>query len=298
MNDLNKRIASQLAASVHQSIVDFATQLGRESGAAAILFYGSNLRTGRLDGVLDYYVLLPGEQEGRIWPRVSFREWNIPSRILRAKIATMSLERFEKAASGSLLDTTIWARFVQPAVLVWVANPTSRIRVVGALSSAAQCAAKLAIALGPSEAPPKDYWRVLFQATYNAELRFEKKGREESILDLNEKHFDDLLALALNAAKIPFRPEGDVIKPCLPAPERGATLTWWRKRRMFGKSLNILRLLKASTTFEGAAKYAAWKIKRHTGVTLEVTPWQERHPVLAAPGALIKVWLERKKGPR
>ena len=66
---------------------------------------------------------------------------------------------------------------------------------------------------------------------------------------------------------------------------------------MFGKSLNILRLLKASTTFEGAAKYAAWKIKRHTGVTLEVTPWQERHPVLAAPGALIKVWLERKKGP-
>ena len=55
----------------------------------------------------------------------------------------------------------------------------------------------------------------------------------------------------------------------------------------FDKPLNVLRLLKASSTFEGAARYAAWKIERHTGVAVDVTPWRERHPVLAAPGVAL-----------
>ena len=63
-----------------------------------------------------------------------------------------------------------------------------------------------------------------------------------------------------------------------------------------GKPLNILRLVKASTTFDGAARYAAWKIERHTGVPVEVTPWRERHPVLAAPAVLFSVWRKQRQG--
>ena len=65
-----------------------------------------------------------------------------------------------------------------------------------------------------------------------------------------------------------------------------------------GKPLNLLRLAKASTTFDGAATYAAWKIERHTGVAIEVTPWRERHPLLAAPGVLWRVWRARHADPR
>jgi len=61
-----------------------------------------------------------------------------------------------------------------------------------------------------------------------------------------------------------------------------------------GKPYNVLRLVKASTTFEGAARYAAWKIERHTGVPVDITPWRERHPVLAAPGVLWQVWRRRR----
>jgi hypothetical protein len=68
----------------------------------------------------------------------------------------------------------------------------------------------------------------------------------------------------------------------------------WLSRRRFGKPLNLLRLIKASTTFEGAARYAAWKVERHTGVAVEVTPWREKHPILAAPGVLFKVWRSRR----
>ena len=44
-------------------------------------------------------------------------------------------------------------------------------------------------------------------------------------------------------------------------------------------------------TFDGAARYAAYKIERHTGVDIAVTPFRERHPFLAAPGA----WLELRR---
>ena len=68
----------------------------------------------------------------------------------------------------------------------------------------------------------------------------------------------------------------------------------WARRRRLGKPINLLRLVRAASTFEGASRYAAWKIERHTGVPVEITPWRERHPVLAAPGVLFSVWRRRR----
>src|SRR3546814_19838018 len=62
-----------------------------------------------------------------------------------------------------------------------------------------------------------------------------------------------------------------------------------------GKPLNFARLLKAAFTFDGAARYALWKIERHTGLAIALTPWRERHPILAAPGVLWRVWRTDRK---
>ncbi len=35
--------------------------------------------------------------------------------------------------------------------------------------------------------------------------------------------------------------------------------------------------------------YVAWKIERHSGVRIEVAPWQRRFPLLAAPGLYWKL---------
>ena len=70
---LQERISASLAAPVADEVRRFAARLGQENDALAVLFYGSNLRTGLLEGVLDYYVLLPGEPEPGIWPRVHGR---------------------------------------------------------------------------------------------------------------------------------------------------------------------------------------------------------------------------------
>ena len=291
---LTSRIAALLDRPVRSEVQAFAEMLAEGSGASAILFYGSNLRTGSLEGVLDFYILLPGPQRERIWPRVSYREWDHDGVTLRAKIATMSMEQFAAAASGASRDTTIWARFVQPVALVWSAGDDEREAVHDALKAAAITAARLAAAVGPTSGTADEYWRALFRATYKAEFRVEKPGRENAILEVNADHFDGLLPLAWDAAGIAFDRNGVAISPRLSSRQRKTILAWWRTRARLGKPLNLLRLGKATTTFDGAADYAAWKLHRHTGITLEVTPFRSRYPLLAAPGALFEMWRKRR----
>jgi hypothetical protein len=291
---LETRIAERLDASVDPAVSAFAQALAEDAGADAVLFYGSNLRTGSLEGVLDFYVLLPGEQRERIWPRVSYHEREHGKDTLRAKVATMALSTFASAASGERTDTTIWARFVQPSALVWSKDDGARHAVTEAIEAAAITAARLAVTLGPPSGTAEEYWRALFRATYKAEFRVEKPGRENDILSVNAGHFAGLLPLALTAGGVSFTQTGDRITPSLAASERSRVLRWWKRRQRMGKPLNFARLAKASTTFEGAARYAAWKIERHTGMPVEVTPFREKHPVLAAPGVLWSLRKHRK----
>ena len=293
-SDLAQRIGASLDRTVRDEVAAYAKRLGEEAGALAVLFYGSNLRTGSLEGVLDFYILLPGPQRERIWPRVSYREWDHAGERLRAKIATMSLRQFANAAKGLSRATTIWARFVQPSALVWRANEEARAEVTQALCAAAVTAGRLAAAVGPARGTEDDYWRALFRATYKAEFRVEKPGRENSILEVNAEHFDGLLPIAWNAGGMRFKRMNGLFEPQPNSAERRGVLKWWSRRARLGKPLNLLRLAKATTTFDGAADYAAWKLQRHTGIALEVTPFRARHPLLAAPGALVELWRKRR----
>lgn len=299
MNDpraaLAERIAARLAAPVDAAIRAYAAALAAEAGACAVLFYGSNLRTGSRDGVLDFYVLRPGTLEAALWPRVSFHERAADGEALRAKVATMTLATFVRAARGESVDTTIWARFVQPSALVWAADGAARREVIGALADAASTAARLAAALGPDRGDAAAYWRALFRATYAAELRVEGQSRADDIFAADAEHFAGLLPLALAAGGVDPGAQGATIAPQLPAAARRRILGWWARRRRLGKLLNALRLIKASTTFAGAARYAAWKIERHTGLAVTLTPLAERFPLLAAPAVLWHLWRRRRR---
>jgi hypothetical protein len=291
---LDGRVAAALARPVEPEVRAFAARFGGPQ-VLGVLFYGSNLRTGSLDGVLDFYVLTQGPVQSGIWPRVSYHEWPHGGTTLRAKVATMTLATFAAAAAGRLIDTTIWARFVQPSALAWTRDEAAAAAIRQAIAQAARTAARLAVALGPDSGTPDAYWRALFRATYAAEFRVERAGREDSILAANREHFDGLLPLALEAEGIGYRREaGGAIRPEVAPSRRSELERWWMRRRRLGKPYNLVRLVRASTTFEGAARYAAWKIERHTGVPVPLTPWREKHPVLAAPGVLWRVWRARQ----
>ncbi len=291
---LEQRVATALAREMAPDVRAFAERLVGDE-ALGVLFYGSNLRTGSLDGVLDFYVLTQGPVESGIWPRVSYHEWTTGGATLRAKVATMTLATFAAAAAGRLLDTTIWARFVQPSALAWSRDDSATRAIEAAVGQAARTAARLAIALGPASGTADDFWRALFRATYAAEFRVERAGREDSILSAHRAHFAGLLPLALQAEGIAFQRQGDTITPNLRESRRSELHRWWKRRQRLGKPYNLVRLVRASTTFEGAARYAAWKIERHTGVAVPLNPWRERHPVLAAPGVLWRVWRAKRR---
>ncbi|CAN7217020.1 hypothetical protein LJR225_000805 [Phenylobacterium sp. LjRoot225] len=293
----------QLAAPCPPEARAFAEMLAREAGACAALFYGSVLRTGDLDGVLDFYLLTEdrpakgwrGWAGRRLWPDVSFRQAEVAGRMLQAKVATMPLSTFAAAAADGFLDTTIWTRFVQPSALVVAADPATAGTVGDAIAAACETAARYAAAVGPADGRAEDYWQALFRRTYAAELRVEKPGREREIIGFDPQRYGDLLPLAWASGGVAFTESDGVLRPRLAAAEARRLSTAWRRREAFGRPLNVARLVKAAFTFEGAARYAAWKIERHTGVVVPLTPWRERHPILAAPGAAWRIWRARRR---
>ena len=303
MITLGDVVRRQLHVPTIPAVRDVATLLaeGAEtaSDVVAVLFYGSNLRTGLTEGVLDFYVLTAGPPERGLWPTVSYREFDLHGETLRAKIATMRLATFDKAAAAQTLDTTIWTRFVQPSALVWVRDPATAKRVAAAIGDAAKSAARFAAALGPETGTADEYWRALFRQTYAAELRVERKGREGQILGFDPGRYAELLPLAWTADGIPYRDEAGALRPDLPVAQRRSLLRAWSHRRRAGKPLNVARLVRAAFTFEGAARYGVWKVERHTGVAVPLTPWREKHPILAAPGVFWRVWRARPQaGPK
>jgi hypothetical protein len=296
-------MARELAAPPPPMAVAFGRSLAQAFEApAAVLFYGSALRTGDREGVLDFYVLthapprgLRGLASRALWPDVGYREIVDDQGALRAKVASMTLAQFCRAVRGAGLDTTIWTRFVQPAALVWSDGAETTRAVEQAVAEAAMTAARFAAALGPAQGAPAEFWASLFRQTYAAEFRVERQGREKTILAADQTRYEALLPLAWRTAGIDaWISEGGTLAPRLSSADRRRLLGAWRLRRALGRPLNVARLVKAAFTFEGAARYAAWKIERHTGLAVPVTPWRERHPILAAPGVLWRLWRARR----
>ena len=289
--ELIQRLETELATPAPAEVVAVAAALAEPDRDAAILYYGSTLRTGDLSGVLDFYRLthrphrrgLHGLAEVLLWPEVSYHEVDVDGRALRAKVATLPLATFRRAAEGRTLDTTIWARFVQPAQLVWCDG--EGVEAAEACAAAVVTAARYAARFGPAEGSASAFWLALFRKTYAAEFRMETTDRADTVLASAEARYADLLPLAWMAGGVAFEAGEGVLRP----DKRG--LPGWTLPNLMGKPLNVARILKAAFTFEGAARYAAYKVERHTGVAIAVTPFRERHPFLAAPGA----WLELRK---
>jgi hypothetical protein len=292
---LGELIEGELARPVLPAVAEAAQAIAARLTGAAVLFYGSVLRTGELDGVLDFYVLRgasarTGLLSRIIWPDVSYHEVEVRGRTVRAKVAAMRLATFERAARGATLDTTIWARFVQPSALIWAEDENVRRRVVDAIADAAVTAGWFSTLHCATVASAGDFWRGLFRATYSTELRVEAPGREDQILSYDRGRYDELLPLAWRSGGIAFQRSDDALRACPTERQVRAIASAWLRVARAGRWLNLVRLVKAAFTFEGAARYGLWKIERHTGVRIALTPFRERHPILAAPGVFWRVW--------
>ena len=316
-------VEAELAQPVSAAVVAAAEEIRRRHGESvgACLFYGSCLRDGQdEDRVLDFYALVDSYRafHGRrlmaflnalVPPNVYYLEMPFEDRVVRAKYAVVSLEALARDATSAALVPTIWARMAQPCALPYARDHEVRQQVRDALVSAIRTTASQVLDLLPPEFSARDLWTRAFRESYRTEFRAERTGRSEVLHAAAVERYDRLAAPALGTQAWSVSPGPVSPEPVSPETERAgpgprfghpaearrrrkAERRWYR-RRIAGRCLHVLRLIKNAYTFTDGLDYVLWKIETHSGIRTEPTPWQRRHPLLAAPGL---AWRLYRKG--
>jgi len=276
MPELLKLVTEELAAPVDPRVGAMAEAIAAKHGKAsrAVLFYGSCLRQQRLKGLmLDFYLIVSDYRWAydRRWLASANRL--IPPNVfyfeldgLAAKYAVLSEADFKRECGPEARNTSVVARFAQPARLVWSGNKTAAKAAIEAVSRCAPTLLSWTVPLVPKGTPVLDLWKRAFQMTFAAELRAEREARTDEIIDSDPDRYQALGEAALQQVRTGNRRKAS---------------RWWKRMQRKGKLLSVLRLAKASATFAGGADYIAWKINRHAGTRIELKSWQRRWPLLA-----------------
>jgi hypothetical protein len=299
---LRECIEHQLDARAPDAVVALADKLRSRFGrhARAVLFYGSCRRSNdEAGGIVDLYLLvddyraaygslLPALANRVLAPNVYYLETAFAGRVARAKYAVVAMDHFERGTTR-WFHPYLWARFAQPCGLLYAADEEARNRVVRALAAAAANFAAKALPRLPAEFDAQALWTEGLLLTYSAELRSE---RPERIAGLYQDAAAEMqsIAQALAARQRWTSPRPGVYANPTTRGGRWLGAIGWLARRAQGKLLSVLRLLKASFTFDGGLPYLAWKIERHSGVKLEITPFMRRFPRLGAMSAFWRTW--------
>ncbi|MEM7222921.1 MAG: hypothetical protein AAF495_08095 [Pseudomonadota bacterium] len=276
---IRQTVGAELAQSVSPAVAAMSEAIVQRHGAPveACLFYGSCLRDKEdRDRVLDFYLLASDYRSfhGRWWPAllnrllppsVYYIETPFEGRTLRAKYAVLSLADFERRCTARALLPTLWARMAQPCALIYAKSDRARARMTEALARAVETTAEAALPLMASGFAAPNLWVRAFRESYRTELRAERPGRAEQLV-----------------ASYGARYESFGTDWGRPTSRQRAAATWLL-RRLLGRIAHVLRLIKTAHTFTNGLDYVLWKIEQHSGVHTEPTPWQRRHPILAAP---------------
>lgn len=283
MSELENAIAEELSRPVDPPVAEMAAAIAAcfPESARAILFYGSCLREQQLEGLmLDFYLIVADYRSAydKRWLAVANRL--LPPNVfpfvhndLSAKYAVLSEADFARECSPQAGSASVFARFAQPARLVWSADEPARTTAVATIASAVVTLLRLtrAAMAGEQAADPLEVWRTAFTYTYGAELRAERLSRPAALVDADPRRY----AMLAEAAGLQG---GEGIAPRT----RAAAVRRWRQLSRRGKMLSALRLAKANFTFANGIDYLVWKINRHAGTNIVLKPWQRRWPLLGA----------------
>lgn len=294
-SDLTAVVAAQSAracAPGSQAVAD-AVALRFGDSLDALLFYGSCLRSADLtDGVVDVYALVDSyrhayRQRYLRWfnrilpPNVFFLERQTASGWLRIKCTVLSLAAFEHGVSH-WFQPYLWGRFAQPVRILAARDRAVRARVEAALAAAVITFQRRVVACLDAPFSAESLWIEGLHRTYRTELRVEGGSRARELVAAALPDYE--ARTAASAATLGLRSAGTPEYYAPVASHRAARRArlGWTLRSWQGRLLSIPRLAKCAVTFRGSIDYAAWKIERHTGIHVDVTPQLRRHPLLYA----------------
>lgn len=281
-----KASLSKAVAAPAQALAD---RLAADYPGAAVLLYGSGgsvlADADPTEVLFDFYVIAPSYGVAVASPISRMAALLIPPNVyyfeaetefgrLRAKYAVLSIDHFEKLTGKRCFHSYFWARFAQPFRVVTAPE--------GMMDRIVHCAAQSVDVFVERSAPltekkdPLEIWAAGLSCSYKAELRAEQPQRVAQLL----KSYGEW-------------PEKVTRLPEQTRSKRPAEFAW-RMRAVQGGFLSVLRLLKATFTFEGGVDYIVWKIGRHNGVQVPVREWERRFPFFGAPFLAMRYYRMKK----
>jgi len=279
--------ADQLPLNQAAVIMADAIRAKHPGAVRALVFYGSALRMGeRADKMLDFYVIVDNYRMIHGFGLKQFASFLIPPSVhfleirdadgvrLRSKYAIVSEKAFHRRTRGGAFESMLWARFAQPATII-TDDPDVYDSLVDTLALACVKLAREVAPLLDHPVQPLDPWVRGLAESYRTELRPEKPvARAREIVGRFEARYRKLTALIFAEQSLPSTGRRVVAARCR---------IRWFLRRVIGKPAGALRVLKAAATFDAGLDYILEKVESHSGVKLDVSENERKHPVLHAP---------------
>lgn len=309
-------LSEEIMRPVPRAVDAFTKEIGHRHGSAiaAILFYGSCLRKNTVEGVLDFYVLVDSYRAAYaspfltllnivLPPNVFYLEVQDGQQILRAKYAVISHADFQHAATLRSVHAIVWGRFCQPFVLAYARDQQARATVIQTATEAvitfvARTVALLLTDRNAWEFQPAILWQRGFVETYRSELRPEHPETVRGLYEAAMERYNELSEAALQILS-----QRGLLSVSTKEQRHSITMEdhvrlrlrrAWRWRVPLAKMLYALRLLKSALTFGDWLPYALWKLHRHTGVRVELTDRQRRHPLIWGWPVIFKLLARRE----
>ncbi len=298
------RIAQQCAGPAPASCALIVEAL-KETYAAAlsgILFYGSCSRSDSMqDGIADVFVLVDSYRNAypkrrQAWlnaclpPNICYREIPCDGAPVRLKLAVISIADFSHGICHGF-HPYLWGRFAQPTTILYASAEATRREFQRLMAQSVLTLLRTTLpTLQGTISDSETIWTNALSLSYSTEFRAEPDSKAAQLARYHHAAFAALLDASLPALKTSLCRAGAGSYRALGNAEcaRRARRQWLHRRRL-GRMLWGLRLIKATLTFSNGADYAAWKIERHTGVKIDVTPRLRRYPLLFGWGALLKL---------
>ncbi|MEM0953508.1 MAG: hypothetical protein AAGI24_05140 [Pseudomonadota bacterium] len=288
--------AAEQAAAIaeHPALQQMLSDLrARHSDAInGVLVYGSCLRTGDIfDGLLDLYLLCSDYTKAYqsagltlanrlLPPNVFYVETLYEGHTLRGKVTLISLADFSRGCSRAWFESYLWGRFAQPTLVAWCCDAATEAAIEESLNTAANTLLERSLPLLPANGSVLSLWQAALALSYGTELRTERSGRAQELVQANAAYYQATAQAHSGSLSFPFQVYDDRYDCTVPVGRRKLAVLAWALRRVQGKLLSVLRLVKALYTFEGGLDYIAWKLERHSGQPVAIPDRVRQRPLI------------------
>ena len=260
----------------------------------AVVFYGSCLSQPQNEAsttdqsakqLVDLYAIISDYQ--RAWPKRRLLSWlakllppNVfflqqeqpNGEVIHCKYAVLTLQDFE-AGCRDWFHCYLYGRFAQPIAITYCQSEAHKTRLIKALSQATNTLLHETLPLLTDDFRPRDLWRLALQRSYSTEMRPETQERADKLICIDPSYYETTAGTWLQHGQLATiqTETGTVFVAPAGKLKRLIWRSRWLLRMLWGKTLSLLRLLKALSTFDGAIDYAVYKVEKHTGKPIQIS---------------------------